>query len=141
MGVGPSNLAILRADADIRKLEWSDIEDRLVFFRRWDMEDVVSAIKRFKAIRHVLDKARKPLHGDEARELLARRTTWEEFFCVCYEVETLRRRKLEDRERGGWHPACQSFAMLEDADALNEYDEFLLGDTVRVARKEREERC
>ncbi len=40
--------------------------------------------------------------------------------------------KLEARERAVWHPSCQNFAMLVDHDALEAYDEYILGDTVCV---------
>ena len=127
MGLGPSNLVILRADEDIRRLEWADIEDNLAFFRRWDMEDVVAAIGRFKGLKRALEKNRPPLSREDASDLLARLTTWEEYYAVCYHVETQRKRKLEDRERSGWHPACLAFAMLPDPDAIDAYDEFILG--------------
>jgi hypothetical protein len=34
MGLVPSNLAILQADEDIRRIEWGDIEENLAFFKR-----------------------------------------------------------------------------------------------------------
>jgi len=59
-----------------------------------------------------------------------------EFFRIVFEVETHRQRKLQDRERSGWHPSCNSFAMVEDPTALDAYDDFLLGDTVRPERED-----
>lgn len=79
MGLGPSNLAIIQADEDIRRLEWNDIEERLSFFRKWDMQDVSAAITRFKGLKRILDKNRPPIRGAEATEMMARRTTW---YCV-----------------------------------------------------------
>jgi hypothetical protein len=76
MGLGPSNLVILRADEDIRRLEWADIEEQLAFFRQWDMEDVSAAIVKFKGLKNALDKTRSPVGGDDAADLLARRTNW-----------------------------------------------------------------
>lgn len=48
MGVGPSNLVVMQADADLRELEWKEIEEELAFFHRWDMDDVTSAVSRFE---------------------------------------------------------------------------------------------
>ena len=131
MGVGPSNQAIIQADEDIRKLEWSDIQERLQFFRKWDIMDSQSAIGMFEGAETVLDKNRKQLSLEETEELLERRTSWAEFFEIMYAVEARRRRKLEDRERNLWHPACKSFAMLYDMEALDAFDEYMKGDTVR----------
>ena len=131
MGLGPSNLVILRSDEDIRKLEWGDIEEELAFFRRWDMEDVSSALKKFKGLKRALDKNRPPLNPDDSYDLVNRRTNWSEYYKICYDVDTTRQRKLDERERAVWHPATQSFAMSADTAALDAYDEYILGDTVR----------
>jgi hypothetical protein len=130
MGLGPSNLAILRADEDIRRLEWADIEERLAFFRKWDMVDVAMAIRRFKGLQRALDKNRPAVTGDDAADHRARRTSWAEYYAVCYWVDAQRTRKLEDRLRSSWHPACGAFAMLPDPAALDAFDAFLLGDAV-----------
>lgn len=53
-----------------------------------------------------------------------------EYYDVCYATETNRKRKLEDRARKVWHPACDGFVMIPDTDALDAYDEYILGDTV-----------
>ena len=131
MGLGPSNLAILRSDEDIRRLDWADIEEKLSFFRKWDMEDVSMAIRRFKGLERALDKNRPVITGDAAVDHRARRTSWAEYYTVCYWVETERTRKEEDRLRSSWHPTCGAFAMLPDEAALDEFDEYLLGDMVR----------
>ena len=131
MGVGPSNQAILQADDDIRKLEWQDIEEKLQFFRRWDIMDSEEAIVKFHGVEHIIDKNREHMTREQAADLLALRTCWAEFFEIMYAVEARRRRKLEDRERNLWHPACTSFAMIYDMEARDAYDEYMLGDTVR----------
>ena len=82
MGVGPSNLAIVQADDDLRRLEWGDIEEKLAFFRNWDMQDVSSAITRFKGMRRALDKNRPPRRGSDAVEFLARRTSWSALYQI-----------------------------------------------------------
>lgn len=118
MGAGTSSAILRYAEEGVGELRLADVSERLWFFRRWTLAEVIAACDEFRTRRN----------NDQ---LIEADLPWAEYYRVMHLMEEYRLMALSNRERETWHPASRGYAMLVDPDSKEQLEQWRVSSFVR----------